>query len=61
MEQLLPASSFSCYYCDDYKPYIKSDYERHVVMKHGHSPAYPNKAEIEKLGLKAQGKDWERQ
>jgi hypothetical protein len=48
-----------CYYCD-YKPDSKSDYERHVIMIHGHSSAYPNKAEIEKLGLEAQGKDWER-
>ena len=49
---------YSCYYCD-YKPDSKSDYERHVIMRHGHSSAYPNKAEIEKMGLKAQGKSWE--
>jgi hypothetical protein len=48
-----------CYYCD-YKPDSKSDYEGHVVLGHGHSLAYPNKAEIEKRGLKPQGKDWER-
>jgi hypothetical protein len=48
----------SCYYCD-YKSDSKDDYERHVIMKHGHSLAYPNKAEIEKMGLKAWGKSWE--
>jgi hypothetical protein len=31
----------------------------HVVMRHGHSSAYPNKAEIEKLGLETQGKSGE--
>jgi hypothetical protein len=50
---------FLRYYCD-YNADSKDDYERHVIMRHGRSPAYPNKAEIEKLGLKAQGKDWER-
>jgi hypothetical protein len=49
---------YSCYYCD-YMTYVTKDYERHVVNIH-HLPAYPNKAEIEKRGLKAQGKDWER-
>ena len=48
-----------CYYCD-YKPYSKDDYEHHVVLKHPGKPAYPNKAEIEKQGLKPQGKEWER-
>jgi hypothetical protein len=48
-----------CYYCD-YKPNSKDDYEAHIVLGHSHSPAYPNKAEIEKRWLKAQGKDWER-
>jgi hypothetical protein len=47
-----------CYYCD-YKPDSKDDYEGHVVLGHGHSIAYPNKAEIEKWGLKPQDKDWE--
>jgi hypothetical protein len=48
-----------CYYCD-YKPDSKYNYEAHVIMRHGHSSAYPNKAEIEKLGLKPQGKNWEK-
>jgi hypothetical protein len=51
---------YSCYYCDDYKTYSKDHYERHVILRHDHCPAYPNKAEIQKRGLKAQGKDWEK-
>jgi predicted transcriptional regulator len=50
---------YSCYYCDNFKTNSKYDYETHVIMRHGHSPAYPNKAELEKLGLEAQGKSWE--
>ena len=49
---------YSCYYCD-YKTNKKDHYERHVILRHNHYPAYPNKAEIEKRGLKPQGKDWE--
>lgn len=50
---------YQCYYCDDFKTDSKSHYEGHVTMRHGRSLAYPNKAEIEKLVLKAQGKNWE--
>jgi hypothetical protein len=48
-----------CYYCD-YKPDSREHYERHVILGHDHCLAYPNKAEIEKRGLKPQGKEWER-
>lgn len=47
---------YSCYYCD-YKTDNKHYYERHIILKHNHCPAYPNKSEIEKRGLKPQGKD----
>jgi hypothetical protein len=50
---------YSCYYCD-YTIYNKDHYERHVILRHSHSPAYPNRAEIEKRGLKPQGKEWEK-
>ena len=50
-------SDYSCYYCD-YNTDIQGDYDKHVVLTHD-KPAYPNKAEIEKRGLKPQGKDWE--
>jgi hypothetical protein len=42
---------FSCYYCD-YKTDITEDYERHNISNHSGRPAYPNEAEIEKIGLK---------
>jgi hypothetical protein len=51
------SSSFSCYYCN-YETHNEEEYKTHVVLKHN-QPAYPNKAEIEKRGLKPQGKDWE--
>ena len=47
-----------CYYCE-YRADSQERYQRHVVNKHPRKPAYPNKAEIEKGGLKPQGKDWE--
>jgi hypothetical protein len=49
---------YSCYYCD-YKIDKMDHYERHIILRHNHCPAYPNKSEIEKRGLKPQGKDWE--
>jgi hypothetical protein len=48
----------NCYYCG-YKPDSKDHYERHVILRHDHCLAYPKKVEIEKRGLKTQGKDWE--
>jgi hypothetical protein len=52
---------YSCYhkgcyfYTDD-----EGDYRRHVAQKHPKNPLlYPSKAEIDKFGLKAQGKHWE--
>ena len=48
---------YSCYYCE-YKTNNEHDYQQHVARTHGR-PAYPNKTEIEKLGLKPQGKSWE--
>jgi hypothetical protein len=51
---------FECYYCDKYKTNYEADYEKHVISKHdlGH-PCYPCKADLERLGLKVQGKSWE--
>lgn len=46
---------FSCYYCN-YRSANEEDYKRHNVYKHPGRPAFPNKAEIEKRGLKPQGK-----
>ena len=56
---------FECYYCKDCSTDNVIDYERHVVLTHMPSPsdvnhpAYPCKADLERLGLKAQGKYWE--
>jgi hypothetical protein len=51
---------FQCYHCDSFKANSNDDYEGHVIRKHGPShPCYPSKADLEKLGLKAQGKSWE--
>jgi hypothetical protein len=57
-----------CYYCEDFETDSlrkdgKRNYESHVKSKHGDDidyPCYPIKADLERLGLKAQGKDWER-
>jgi proteasome lid subunit RPN8/RPN11 len=50
---------FECYYCNHYKTNVKQDYERHVVLKHSGKPCYPSKVDLERLGLKAQGKSWD--
>jgi hypothetical protein len=55
-KQLSSAAIFSCYHCD-YNTDNKDHDERHIILRHNHCPAYLNKAEIEKRGLKAQGKD----
>jgi hypothetical protein len=57
---------YSCYYCNDFQTNNNvEDYERHVILKRSGKPSdvnhpfYPTKADIERLGLKAQGKSWE--
>jgi DNA-binding transcriptional ArsR family regulator len=37
-------------------PLTTDEYERHIVMKHKNRPAYPGPADIEKYGLKLNGK-----
>jgi hypothetical protein len=51
--------SFSCYYCIDFKTNDEKDYKRHVINKHPKKRAYLTKLELERLGLKPQGKSWE--
>jgi hypothetical protein len=48
-----------CCYCSDFQTNDEIDYRRHVIQKHPGKPCYPSKADSEKFGLKAQGKDWE--
>jgi hypothetical protein len=56
-------SAYSCYYCNDFQ--TNNQYELHVVSKHMLSPSdvnhlcYPCKLDLERLGLKAQRKNWE--
>jgi hypothetical protein len=50
---------YQCYHCDAFKTNNEADFERHNVVSHPGKGAYPNKAEIEKRGLKPQGKPWE--
>ena len=55
----MASGQFQCYYCN-FKTNSNDEYEGHTMMKHGKChPCYPSKADLEKLGLKAQGKDWE--
>jgi hypothetical protein len=52
---------YSCYhnYCN-FHTNDEKDYHRHAAQKHTGIPVlYPTKAELEKYGLQAQGKDWE--
>ncbi len=49
---------FKCYYCS-YETNVEREYERHVVLRHQGKIAYPSEIDLEKLGLKAQGKNWE--
>jgi Bifunctional DNA primase/polymerase, N-terminal len=52
---------FECYHRDcDYRTNDEKDYHIHAAQKHTGIPVlYPTKAELEKYGLQAQGKDWE--
>lgn len=52
---------YRCYHngCD-FHTNDEKDYHRHAAQKHTGIPVlYPTKAELEKYGLQAQGKDWE--
>jgi proteasome lid subunit RPN8/RPN11 len=52
-------SIYDCYYCTSFKTDIKKDYEKHVVFTHPERPCYPSRADLKKLGLKSQEKNWE--
>jgi hypothetical protein len=59
--------AFECYHCNNFQSPTNNvqDYERHVIRDHQKGtadkdhPCYPCKADLERLGLKAQGKSWE--
>ena len=54
-----PSWLFKCYYCEDFNTNNRDYYESHVMLEHFGRPAFPTETEIEKYGLKAQGKEWE--
>lgn len=51
---------FSCYHCEGFDTDSRDDYESHMAKKHFKLPAYPSIADLQRHGLKAQGKDWEK-
>jgi hypothetical protein len=50
---------YSCYYCRDCQTHSEREYESHVILKHSKKPAYPCKADLQRLGIKGKGKNWE--
>lgn len=50
---------FRCYYNCDVQFETKDAYLKHSAITHPHRTAFPSKIEIEKYGLKPQGKSWE--
>ncbi len=49
---------YSCYRCR-YETDSQNEYDRHCVINHPNKAASPSLADIEKDGLKPQGKPWE--
>jgi hypothetical protein len=51
---------FECYYCEEFSDTdYKSDYEKHIVLKHPNKLAYPSIADLEKMNISPKGKEWE--
>jgi uncharacterized C2H2 Zn-finger protein len=50
---------FRCYYNCDIQFNTEKEYVKHCVMTHENKPAFPSLVDIEKQGLKPQGKRWE--
>jgi hypothetical protein len=55
----LATLDYSCYYCQDFQTNVKHDYEHHVIAVHPRKPAYPCKADLNRLAIEAKGKEWE--
>jgi hypothetical protein len=56
-----PPQTFKCYYpgCE-FQTDSEREYQKHGALKHQENPLlYPSRYEIEKYGLKPQGKEWE--
>lgn len=51
---------YSCYIAEcNFKTIFEQEYKKHYVMNHPNKPAYPSSADIQKNGLRPQGKPWE--
>ena len=51
---------YICYHCNDFQTNNQDYYENHMARKHFQLPAYPSITDLQRHGLKAQGKEWER-
>jgi hypothetical protein len=51
--------NFKCYYCQNFQTNDEAEYSRHGVIRHPNKPSYPTKADLQRLGLKSQGRSWE--
>jgi hypothetical protein len=51
---------YTSYHCDDFQTNNQDYYENHMARKHFKLPAYPSIADLQRYGLSAQGKDWEK-
>ena len=54
-----PSFQYKCYHCDNFQTNNRDFYEHHGSREHFTKPIFPTKTEIEKYGLKPQGKEWE--
>jgi hypothetical protein len=52
--------SYCCYHCNNFQTNNHDYYENHMARNHYRLPAYPSAADLERHGLKAQGRSWER-
>jgi hypothetical protein len=50
---------FECYHCDSFQTKEELEYVRHGVKHHLYKPMFPSKPDLERHGLKPQGKSWE--
>jgi hypothetical protein len=52
-------SLYQYYHCDNFQTNEETDYVRHGVKHHLYKPMFPSKVDLERHGLKPQGKSWE--
>jgi hypothetical protein len=59
VSQASQVSQFKCYHCGQFESNTEKEYRRHITFNHFKKPMFPSKTELEKYGLKSQGKSWE--